>query len=327
MALKKVAVLTSGGDSPGMNAAIRAVVRVGRDRGVQVMGVQRGYVGLIANHTMELDARVVGGIIQRGGTVLGTARSRRFMQPEVRKSVVDQLRRCGIEGLVVIGGNGSLSGALALHEIGFPVIGVPATIDNDIFGTDTAIGVDTATNTALEALDRIKDTASSHNRAFVVEVMGRESGYLALMSGIAAGAEMVVVPEVNIGIDDVIRELKEAYARGKPHFIVVVAEGATLKARDLAEGIKQSCSIDGEVFESRLTVLGHVMRGGSPSAADRILATQLGTHAAELICAGESGKMVALDCGKITSIDISTALSQRKQLPEKLYSLSGLLSK
>jgi 6-phosphofructokinase 1 len=249
------------------------------------------------------------------------------MQPEVRQQVVDQIRKCGIEGLVVIGGNGSLAGALKLHELGMPVIGVPATIDNDMYGTDTAIGVDTATNTALEALDRIKDTASSHNRAFVVEVMGRESGYLALMSGIAAGAEMVIVPEVDVHIDDVIRELKEAYSRGKPHFIVVVAEGAKLKARDLADGIKQSCSIDGEAFESRLTVLGHVMRGGSPSAADRILATELGAHAAELICAGESGKMVALDCGKITTIEIAESLSQRKPLPEQLYALSGLLSK
>ncbi len=327
MAMRKMAVLTSGGDAPGMNAAIRAVVRVGLTLGAEVVGVRRGFAGLVAGEMMPMDARLVGGIIQRGGTVLGTARAPEFLDSGVRRNSVDILRGCGVEGLAVIGGNGSLAGALALHELGFPVVGIPATIDNDVNKTDLAIGVDTALNTALQAVDRIKDTASSHNRAFIVEVMGRDSGYLALMTGIAAGAEMVIVPEVRESFDHVLDELRRAYARGKPHFIVIVAEGATPRASVLADRIRQCCVSGGETFESRLTVLGHVQRGGSPSATDRILATQLGARAAEVLFNGGSGQMVALDCGRIVTRDIAEVLRQRKPLPKQLYDLSNLLSR
>lgn len=327
MAMRKMAVLTSGGDSPGMNAAIRAVVRVGLTLGAEVVGIRRGFAGLIAGEMIPMDARLVGGIIQRGGTMLGTARAPEFMDPGVRRSAVEILRGCGVEGLAVIGGNGSLAGALALHELGFPTVGIPATIDNDINKTDLAIGVDTALNTALQAVDRIKDTASSHNRAFIVEVMGRDSGYLALMTGIAAGAEMVIVPEIRESFEHVLDEIRLAYAHGKPHFIVIVAEGATPRASVLAEYIRQSRASGGETFESRLTVLGHVQRGGSPSATDRILATQLGARAAEVLFNGGSGQMVALDCGRIVTRDISEVLRQRKPLPKQLYDLSNLLSR
>ncbi|MGQ9674734.1 MAG: 6-phosphofructokinase [Chloroflexota bacterium] len=326
MAIKKMAVLTSGGDSPGMNAAIRAVVRVGMTLGAEVVGVRRGFAGLIAGEFLPMDARLVGGIIQRGGTVLGTVRAPEFLDVDVQKKAIENMRDCGVEGLVVIGGNGSLAGALALHELGFSTIGIPATIDNDVSGTDLAIGVDTAINTALEAVDRIKDTASSHNRAFIIEVMGRNSGYLALMTGMAAGAEMVIVPEVRVSFEDILDELRQAYARGKPHFIVIVAEGATPRASTLSDYIKQSCARGGETFESRLTVLGHVQRGGSPSANDRILATQLGSSAAEVLSQGGSGLMVGIHCGRVITSEISTILKQRKPLPKELYDLSHLLS-
>lgn len=326
MAIARVAVLTSGGDSPGMNAAIRAVVRVGASLGVEVVGVRRGFAGLIAGEMMPLDIRLVGGIVQRGGTILGTARAPEFADPEVRKRAVDGMRRCGVEGLVVIGGNGSLAGALSLHEMGFPTVGIPATIDNDVSGTDKAIGVDTAMNTALEAVDRIKDTASSHNRAFIIEVMGRRSGYLALMTGIAAGAEMVIIPEVRVSFEEVLDELREAYARGKPHFIVIVAEGARPSARTLADYVKESCFRGGESFESRLTVLGHVQRGGSPNASDRILATRLGARAIEVLHQGVSGQMVGLVCGNVVTTEIATVLRKGSPFPKELYALSGLLS-
>lgn len=325
--MKRMAVLTSGGDSPGMNAAIRAVVRVGMSLGAEVVGVRRGFAGLIAGEFLPLDARLVGGIIQRGGTVLGTARAPEFLDVDVQKKTIENMRDCGVEGLVVIGGNGSLAGAQALHELGFAAVGIPATIDNDVSGTDLAIGVDTAINTALEAVDRIKDTASSHNRAFIIEVMGRNSGYLALMTGMAAGAEMVIVPEVRVTFEDVLDELRQAYAHGKPHFIVIVAEGAALRASTLSDYIKQSCARGGEAFESRLTVLGHVQRGGSPSANDRILATQLGSNAAEVLYQGASGLMVGVHCGRVVPFEIATVLKQRKALPKELYDLSHLLSR
>ncbi len=307
-----------------MNAAVRAVTRVGIARGLSVMGIERGYFGLMEDRVRELDLRAVGGIIQHGGTILGTARSQEFMAPGGRERARRTLARHGIEGLVVIGGEGSLRGALALHREGFPVVGVPATIDNDVAGTDLAIGVDTALNTALEAIDRIKDTASAHNRAFLVEVMGRRCGYLALTVGMAAGAEMVVVPEVEFEPQAIIQELHRAYDRGKPHFIVVVAEGARWRGIDLYNYLTQHP--DGHAFEVRLTVLGHVLRGGSPSAADRLLATRLGAAAVDELLAGRYGYLVGLAGGEVVPVELAVALAQPRRLDMRLYRLAGLVT-
>lgn len=322
--MRRLAVLTSGGDAPGMNAAIRAVVRTAIAEGIAVTGIRRGFAGLLAGETVALDRRDVGGIIQHGGTILGTARSKEFVDESGQLRGIANLHKLGIEGLVVIGGNGSLHGALALDTLGFPVLGVPATIDNDIAETEMAIGVDTALNTILEAIDRIKDTASAHNRAFVIEVMGRESGYLALMSGLAAGAEIVLIPEVETRLDAVVEELKRAYAQGKPHFIVIVAEGARFRGQEVADFIGKSRVADG--FEARLTVLGHVQRGGSPSAFDRILATRFGARAVYALREGISGQMVGLKSGQIHTIPLRQALAHRRALDMEVYRLAGVLA-
>ena len=322
--MRKIAVMTSGGDAPGMNAAIRAVVRVGMAQGLEVIGVKHGYVGLVNGDSCELNARAVGGIVQHGGTILGTARSEEYRTPEGRRKAIENLRRWGIEGLVVIGGNGSLRGAVELHRAGVRVVGVPASIDNDIPGTAMAIGVDTALNTAIEAIDRIKDTASAHQRAFIVEVMGRDCGYLALMAGFASGAEVVVTPEVRPTVDDVISGLRESYEKGKPHFIVVAAEGATLKAETLRDHI---AGMREKGFEARLTVLGHVQRGGSPSAFDRILATRLGASAVDYLLKGSAGQMVALVGAALVSVDMEKAVTGECGLNMDLYRLAKLLAK
>ncbi len=322
--MRKIAVMTSGGDAPGMNAAIRAVVRVGMAQGLEVIGVKHGYVGLVNGDSCELNARAVGGIVQHGGTILGTARSEEYRTPEGRRKAIENLRRWGIEGLVVIGGNGSLRGAVELHRAGVRVVGVPASIDNDIPGTAMAIGVDTALNTAIEAIDRIKDTASAHQRAFIVEVMGRDCGYLALMAGFASGAEVVLIPEVRTTVDDVISGLRESYEKGKPHFIVVAAEGATLKAETLRDHI---AGMREKGFEARLTVLGHVQRGGSPSAFDRILATRLGASAVDYLLKGSAGQMVALVGAALVSVDMEKAVTGECGLNMDLYRLAKLLAK
>ena len=323
--MKRIGVLTSGGDAPGMNAAVRAVVRTGVANGLSVLGFEHGYRGLMENHAVDLDARAVGGIIQRGGTVLGTARSKEFADPAGRERAWETLRLRGVEGLVVIGGEGSLRGALALYREGFPVVGVPATIDNDVGGTDMAIGVDTALNTALEAIDRIKDTASAHNRAFVVEVMGRHSGYLALTVAMASGAEMVLIPEVDASPEMLISELQRAYARGKPHFIVVAAEGAKWPGMDIYNYLTQTP--DGLTFEVRLTVLGHVQRGGSPSAADRLLASRLGAAAVEELIAGRFGRMVGLAGKEIISTELDVVLRGPRHLDMRQFDLASLLAR
>src|ERR671912_758857 len=250
----RIGILTSGGDAPGMNAAVRAVARTAFFRGWQVIGVWAGDRGLLEGRIYPMDRRRLGGIIHRGGTVLGTERSPEFATPEGQRSAAGKLAEAGGEGVVVIGGNGSLTGGLRLAELGVKVAGVPATIDNDVWGTDTAIGVDTALNTALEAIDRIKDTASSHQRAHVVEVMGRDSGYLALMSSIAGGAEAAVVPEFEPRPEDLLEFIRKAYEQGKSHFVVVAAEGAKLSAEYIHAYINESDA----AFEARLTVLGHV---------------------------------------------------------------------
>jgi 6-phosphofructokinase 1 len=285
----KVAVLTSGGDAPGMNAAVRAVARTAFSMGCQVMKVESGYKGLLEGDISPIDRRRLGGIIGRGGTVLGTERSKEFQTPEGQQAAVCRLEEAKVEGLVVIGGEGSLTGAMKLSELGVKVVGIPATIDNDVWGTEIAIGVDTALNTALETIDRIKDTASSHHRAHVIEVMGRDCGYLALMSAIAGGAEAVLVPEFEPDPEDLIGFMRNAYAQGKSHFIVVAAEGANLSATEFDEYVNST-----RTYESRLTVIGHAQRGGDPTAFDRILGSRLGTAAVEALAAGQHGVMVAL---------------------------------
>ncbi|WP_322807179.1 6-phosphofructokinase [Thermanaerothrix sp.] len=321
--MKRIAVLTSGGDAPGMNAAIRAVVRTGIYRGWEVFGVQLGYQGLIDGKVIPLTARDVGGIIQRGGTILGSARSLEFKTKAGQLKAIRTLNQHGIEALVVIGGNGSQTGSYALHSLGFPVVGVASTIDNDLYGSDITIGVDTALNIALEAIDRLKTTASSHQRAFLVEVMGRDCGYLALMSAIAGGAEAVVIPEVEVDPEEIAQRLIRAYERGKAHALVVVAEGARYNAEGLAEYFKQHHERLG--FDLRVTILGHVQRGGNPSAYDRILASRLGAGATEAIERGETGVLVGLIRGEVTTTPLEEVVNNKKPIDLRLFELAKVL--
>lgn len=323
--MKRIGILTSGGDGPGLNPCIRAVTRMALGHGLEVMGIERGYAGLMGGEMIPLDARSVGGIIGRGGTFLGTARAPEFKTPQGQREALRNLNRHGIEGLVVIGGNGSLTGACALHRLGFPVVGVPATIDNDAVGTDMAIGVDTALNTILDAIDKIKDTASSHQRAFLIETMGRDSGYLALMSGIAGGAEMVLIPEVETTLEEVAQGLLDAYVRGKAHCIAVVAEGYKPGTQAVADYL---CERQEELgFEVRVTVLGHIQRGGAPSAFDRILATRLGAAAARELQEGNHGHIVGLIGNQIVLTPLEDVLAQRKELDLGLCELSKIMEK
>ena len=323
--MKRIAVLTSGGDAPGMNAAIRAVVRTGIEKGWEVFGVHHGYVGLIAGDMAPLGARDVGGIIQQGGTVLGSARCPEFKTEEGRLKALHTLHQHDIEALVVIGGNGSQTGAHALSQMGFPVVGVASTIDNDLYGTDISIGVDTALDVALEAIDRLKVTASSHQRAFLVEVMGRECGYLALVAGIAGGAEAIIIPEVQTDPEAVAAELRAAYARGKPHALVVVAEGAQYNAEGLARYFQEHHDRLG--FELRVTTLGHVQRGGAPGAFDRLLATRLGAAATEQLARGERGLLVGLLKGEIAATPLAEVVANKKPLDLRLLELARVLAK
>jgi 6-phosphofructokinase 1 len=323
--MKRIAVLTSGGDAPGMNAAIRAVVRTGLDRGWEVFGVRNGYAGLITGVVESFTARDVGGILQRGGTILGSARSREFQTEEGQRTAIRHLRQREIEALVVIGGNGSQTGAYHLSQTGFPVVGVASTIDNDLYGSDITIGVDTALNIALEAIDRLKTTASSHQRAFLVEVMGRECGYLALMAGIAGGAEAVVIPEFETDPETVAAELRAAYERGKPHALVVVAEGVKNNAEAMAAHFREHREQLG--FDLRVTTLGHVQRGGAPGAFDRILATRLGAGATEALARGESGALVGTLKGEVKTTPLAEVVGKKKPLDLHLLELSRVLAK
>jgi len=323
--MKRIAVLTSGGDAPGMNAAIRAVVRTGLDQGWDVFGIRNGYAGLIAGTCVPLGARDVGGIIQRGGTLLGSARAPEFKTEEGRLKALRALRQLEIEGLVVIGGNGSQTGAYALSQMGFPVVGVASTIDNDLAGSEITIGVDTALNIALEAIDRLKVTASSHQRAFLVEVMGRDCGYLALMAGIAGGAEAVVIPEVETDPDALAAELRAAYTRGKAHALVVVAEGARNNAAALARHFAEHHDTIG--FDPRVTTLGHVQRGGAPGAFDRLLATRLGAAATEQLAQGKHAVLVGLLKGEITVTPLAEVAAMKKPLDLALLELARVLAK
>lgn len=305
-----------------MNAAIRAVVRAGLAQGWEILGIRRGYAGLLAGEMRPLGARDVGGIIQLGGTILGSARCPEFKTPEGIKRAVEVLSRSGIDALVVIGGNGSQKGAYALSQEGVPVVGVASTIDNDLWGSDITIGVDTALNVALEAIDRLKTTASSHNRAFLVEVMGRDYGYLALMAGIAGGAEAVVIPEVPTSPEAVAEAIREAYSRGKPHAIVVVAEGAEYNAQKLAEYFRR----ENLGYELRVTVLGHVQRGGAPGAFDRLLGTQLGAGAVEALARGEKGVLVGQIKGEVVTTPLAEVAGKRKPLDPNLFELARVLA-
>lgn len=323
--MKRLAVLTSGGDAPGMNAAIRAVARAGLAGGAEVFGVERGFSGLIEEAFRPLGPRDVGGIIGRGGTVLGSARCKEFRTAEGRQAALEALRRRGIEGLVVIGGNGSQTGAHALSDLGFPVVGVASTIDNDLVGSEITIGVDSALNIALEAIDRLRTTASSHHRAFLVEVMGRDCGYLALMAGIAGGAEAILIPERPTAPEDLALHLRDAHARGKRHALVVVAEGCERDAGRLEQWFHERREELG--FELRATILGHVQRGGEPTAFDRLLATRFGVAAAERLIAGERGVLVGLRQGRITSTPLADVVAGKKPLDPELLRLAKILER
>ncbi|MCL6430690.1 MAG: 6-phosphofructokinase [Anaerolineae bacterium] len=323
--MKRIAVLTSGGDAPGMNAAVRAVVRIGIHNGLEVFGVRHGYAGLIADEIEPLTARSVGGIMQLGGTFLGSARSEEFKTVPGRSKAIANLASRGIEALVIIGGNGSQAGAYSLHREGFPVVGIASTIDNDLPCTDTSIGVDTAVNVALEAIDRLRVTASSHQRAFLVEVMGRKQGYLALAAGLAGGAELIIIPEVPMEPEEIARGLREAYDRGKEHAIAVVAEGAQYNAEAIAQYFREHGERLG--FELRVTTLGHVQRGGAPGAFDRLLATRFGAQAVEALIRGETGVVVVIQEGNVRTVPLEEVVHGSKPLDLRLYELAQVLAK
>jgi 6-phosphofructokinase 1 len=322
--MKRIAVLTSGGDAPGMNAAVRSAVRTAIDKGWETLGVHHGYAGLIRDDFVPLGLRDVGGIIQRGGTVLGSTRCPEFKTNPAQITAIRFLRQRGIDALVVIGGDGSQAGAFALAQKGFPVVGVASTIDNDLCGADITIGVDTALNVALEAIDRIKVTASSHERAFLVEVMGRDCGYLALMSGIAGGAECIVLPEVETDPETVAFDLRTAYERGKAHAIVVVAEGARYNAERLTSYFREHRERLG--FEMRVIKLGHVQRGGTPGVFDRLLATRMGAAATEHIARDEFGVLVGLIKDEMAATPLANVVGNRKVPDLRLLKLACVLA-
>ena len=321
MSQKSIAVLTSGGDAPGMNAAVRAVVRSGINMGMRVYGVYRGYNGLLNGDVKEMNLRSVSEIIGNGGTMLYTARSEEFKKKEAQERAADFCRSMGISGVVVIGGDGSFRGAQALTNAGINCIGVPGTIDNDIACSEYTVGFDTAMNTAIDMVDRIRDTAQSHDRCSIVEVMGRRCGDIALQTGISAGATAILVPEVEYNIEkDVISRIINTQKTGKKHFIIVVAEGVG-KVNDLAKYIEQRLGI-----EARATILGHVQRGGSPTVRDRVVASQMGYKAVELLNQGFGNRVVVMRDGKITDLDIDEALSMERVFDMELYKVAMTIS-
>ncbi len=321
MKVKTIAVLTSGGDAPGMNAAVRSVVRTALSKGMQVKGVIRGYNGLIDDDIVDMNIRSVSDIIHRGGTMLYTARSPRFRDEEGIQQAVKTCEKHGIDGIVCIGGDGTFRGARDLSLHGVPCVGVPATIDNDISSTEYTIGFDTAVNTCMEMVDRLRDTAQSHDRCTVVEVMGRGAGYLALHSGVACGATTILVPEIKMNVEtDIIEKIIQAQRTGKKHFIVVVAEGVGSVDR-LAQQIQSVTGID-----SRATVLGHVQRGGTPSVRDRVTASKMGYEAVQLLSQGIGNRVVAEKEGKIVDYDIYDALNMEKPFDEYLHDVANAIS-
>ena len=318
--MKRLAVLTSGGDAPGMNAAIRAAVRKALQSGCEVYGIEYGYTGLLEGQFRQMRFEDAGNIMQRGGTVLKTARSSKFPTPEGQEIAMRELEKREIEGLVVIGGDGSFRGAQLLGKKGIKICGVPGTIDNDIYGTDYTIGFDTAVNTVLDAINKIRDTASSHKRVIIIEVMGRDSGWIALASGLAGGAEIVIVPEIPHDMDFVCDKIIRGMTGGKEHSIIVVAEGAA-HGFEVGERIRV-----GTGYDTRVTVLGHIQRGGSPSAFDRILATRLGAAAVEHLLAGESNIMVGLTGNKVTTANLDIVVTQKRGLDVDLYNLEAVMA-
>ena len=298
MPVKKIGILASGGDSPGMNAAIRAATRAALHYGVETHGFSDGYRGVINRESEPLTSRSVAGLLRQGGSIIGAGRCPEFFDEGVRQAAADSLRAEGFDGLIVIGGDGSLAGAWELHKLGVPTVAVPGTIDNDMPGTETTIGADTAINTAMEAIDRIRDTASAHRRAMIVEVMGRHCGYIAVMAALATGAEMALTPERPVELEDVFKELRSVWGHGKRHFIIVLAEGARWSAAELAQLINDSA----EPYDARYTVLGYIQRGGVPSRFDRILATRMGVAAAEALIEGRSGALVCWRNGHCEAI-------------------------
>ncbi len=321
MAIKKIAVLTSGGDAPGMNAAVRAVVRTALGKGVEVYGVYRGYNGLINGDLVPLNLRSVSDIIHRGGTALYTARSPEFCTEEGMQKAVSICEKYGIEGLVVAGGDGSFRGAQDLTRHGVPCIGLPCTIDNDIACCEQTIGYDTALNTCMEMIDKLRDTSQSHDRCSVVEVMGRHAGYLALNVGIAVGATSILVPEMPYDFErDILARMKKTSATGKKHFIIIVAEGIG-HVVEIAERIQKETGV-----ESRATILGHVQRGGDPTVRDRVLASQMGHYAVELLLAGKSNRVVTIQSDHLTDFDIEDALRMKKPFDQELFRIAHEIS-
>ena len=320
MDVKTIGVLTSGGDAPGMNAAVRSVVRSALAKDIKVIGIRRGYNGLIYDDVFEMDLRSVSDIIHRGGTVLYTARSPEFKTEEGMNKALETCRKYGIDGCVVIGGDGSYRGARDLSMHGVPCVGLPGTIDNDIACTEYTIGFDTAMNTAMEMIDKLRDTSQSHDRCSVVEVMGRGAGYLALETGIAVGATAILIPEINYDLDSIIAKMRKTQKSGKKHFIIVVAEGVG-HVEELAKKIQEITGI-----ESRATVLGHVQRGGNPTVRDRVVASEMGYRAVELLSGGVGNRVVAMRDNKIVDFDIYEALQMEKTISDKLYTVANEIS-
>lgn len=321
--IKKIGVYTSGGDAPGMNPAIRSVVRTAVNRGVEVIGIMNGYVGMIENNMRQLQMRDMANIIQRGGTILKTGRSQEFLKPEFRAQAANNLRLNGIEGLICIGGDGSFRGAQALwSEQKIPVVGIAGTIDNDVFGTDDTIGFDTAVNTALQSIDKIRDTADSHDRIFIVEVMGRNSGWIASQVGLAGGAEEILTADNIITVDKIVENLKNSRARGKTSSIIITAEGQKPgRAYDLSEAIRKKSG-----FDAKVCILGHQQRGGSPTAHDRVLASRLASAAVDALLAGRHNTMIGVQADKLVEVPLEVVTSKEKPGDKSLINLARLLS-
>lgn len=323
--IKKLAVLTSGGDSPGMNAAIRSVVRTCAYHNIECIGIYRGYQGMIEGDFIEMGARSVHNIVNKGGTILKSARSKEFMTPEGRKKAHEQLVKAGVDGFVVIGGDGSFTGAEIFNgEYGFPVMGIPGTIDNDIYGTSHTLGYDTALNTVVECIDKIRDTASSHNRLFFVEVMGRDAGHIALNAGIGGGAEEVLIPEAELGLERLLESLKKSKAAGKSSSIVVIAEGDKI-GKNVFE-LKDYVEANLPEYEIRVSVLGHMQRGGAPSCYDRVLASRLGVKAVESILEGKSNYMVGMINDEITLTPLLQAIKGESVIDKELLRVAEIMS-
>lgn len=321
--LLTIGVLTSGGDLPGMNAAIRAVVRTAHAHNADVLGVVDGYEGLLNGEFRHLGVRDVSGILQRGGTILQTSRSPRFKEAKGQREAIRRMNEAGMDALIVIGGEGSLNGAYALHQQDVRVVGLPGSIDNDVWGTDISIGTDTAMNTIMESVDKLRDTASSHRRAFLIETMGRNCGYLAVMAGIVCGAEIVLIPEVQVSVQEVGKVIEDAYTRGKTHAIIINAEGSGHNTTELANAL-EAMDVG---FTTRVTILGHIQRGGSPTAYDRLLASRMGVKAVDALLEGKSGVMTGLKGNDIEYIPIEDVIGNKRTVNLEYYQMTKMLAR